>query len=195
MPDHHDPTRRKLLAALPGLTLVNLPLGQAIASTEARQPNGSILVAYFSRSGNTRVIAGVIQRTLQADLFEIAPASPYPADYFQTVAQAQRERDLGLTPALKQSATMAGYHTLYVGFPIWGMTVPPVVKSFLSGHDLAGKRLVPFITHGGYGIGDSEAVLARLASGARRDAPLIMECDQERRTTETVARWLEAGGS
>ena len=86
MSDHHDPTRRKLLAALPGLTLVNLPLGQAIASVEARQPNGSILVAYFSRSGNTRVIAGVIQRTLQADLFEIAPASPYPADYFQTVA-------------------------------------------------------------------------------------------------------------
>ncbi len=80
MSDHHDPTRRKLLAALPGLTLVNLPLGQAIASVEARQPNGSILVAYFSRSGNTRVIAGVIQRTLQAELFEIVPASPYPAD-------------------------------------------------------------------------------------------------------------------
>lgn len=35
MSDHHDPTRRKLLAALPGLTLVNLPLGQAIASVEA----------------------------------------------------------------------------------------------------------------------------------------------------------------
>jgi Flavodoxin len=36
------------------------------------------LVAYFSRSGNTRLIAGKVRRDLGADLFEIEPSPPYP---------------------------------------------------------------------------------------------------------------------
>lgn len=30
-----------------------------------------------------------------------------------------------------------------------------------------------------------------LASAARREKPLVIGCDQERRTTETVTSWLE----
>ncbi len=41
----------------------------------ARSADGKTLVAYFSRSGNTRVIAGQISRALQANLFEIATVS------------------------------------------------------------------------------------------------------------------------
>lgn len=52
------------------------------------------------------------------------------------------------------------YQTVYLGFPIWGTTLPPMVDTFLSSHDLSNKRVIPFITHGGYGIGDSEAKLA-----------------------------------
>ncbi|MDP1001443.1 flavodoxin, partial [Klebsiella pneumoniae] len=52
--------------------------------------------------------------------------------------------------------------------------------------------LISFITHGGYGKGDSDEVLARLAPAARRDRPLVIECDQEKKTTETVTSWLEA---
>ena len=43
-----------------------------------RLPESRILVAYFSRTGNTRVIAGLLHRSLNADLFEIVPATPYP---------------------------------------------------------------------------------------------------------------------
>ena len=46
------------------------------------------LVAYFTRSGNTKVIASTVQRELKADLFEIRPAQPYPEDYEEIVAQA-----------------------------------------------------------------------------------------------------------
>jgi flavodoxin len=48
------------------------------------------LVAYFSRTGNTRVIAGQIHRARDTTLFEIKPAAPYPEDYEKTVAQAKR---------------------------------------------------------------------------------------------------------
>src|SRR5688500_15162712 len=58
------------------------------------------LVAYLSRSGNTRVVAGLIQRAVGADLFEIQPATPYPDDYLKTVAKATAERDQGFEPPL-----------------------------------------------------------------------------------------------
>ncbi|VDR29546.1 flavodoxin [Raoultella terrigena] len=139
------------------------------------------------------MIAGVIHRSLKTDLFAIEPAPPYPEDYFQTVERAKNERARGAKPALKNSVADIGrYETVYLGFPIWGTSVPPVVQTFLSTHNLAGKLLIPFITHGGYGKGDSDDILAALAPSARREKPLVIECDRERRTTETVASWLEA---
>lgn len=188
----HDSTRRMLLTALAGLTLGNVSLASATTGTANVQGKSRILVAYFSRSGNTRVIAGVIHRSLKTDLFEIEPATPYPEDYFQTVELAKNERAGGIKPALKKSvADIERYETLYLGFPIWGTSVPPVVQTFLSSHNLAGKLLIPFITHGGYGKGDSDDILVSLAPAARREKPLVIECDQERRTTETVNGWLE----
>ncbi|ROR14577.1 flavodoxin [Erwinia sp. JUb26] len=193
MHDKPDPTRRMLLSAVAGLTLANVPLASAAPATTAVRSNSRILVAYFSRSGSTRVIAGVIHRQLKTDLFEIEPASAYPTDYFQTVEQAKKQRERGIRPALKNSvADIDRYQTVYLGFPVWGTSIPPVVQTFLASHSLTDKLLIPFITHGGYGPGDSEAVLAALASSARREKPLVMECDQERRTTETVKGWLAA---
>lgn len=45
---------------------------------------------------------------------------------------------------------------------------------------------------GGYGAGDSLAVVTAHAPGARLAKGFIMQCDQERETLEEVARWLES---
>ncbi len=74
---------------------------------------------------------------------------------------------------------------------MWGSTAPTVIKSFLSKHDLTGKELVPLITHGGYGAGDSLAVLRRMAPKARLGRPFIIRMDQERAILRDVTRWLE----
>ncbi|MEB1611106.1 flavodoxin [Xanthomonas campestris] len=187
----HDPLRRAMMAALAAA-----PLGCAAAapdgSGDTRQTGSSTLVAYFSRSGNTHVIAGLIHRGLGTDLFEIRPATPYPEDYLQTVEQARKERDSGYEPALAaRVSNMAGYDTVFLGFPIWGETAPPVIRAFLSAHDLAGKTLIPFVTHGGYGLGSSQSVLARHAPQARLRRGFVMEADQERRTMDQVNDWLE----
>lgn len=173
------------------LTSVLLPLGASALA--APSSTGKTLVAYFSRTGNTRVIAGQIHRARGATLFEIKPAAPYPEDYEETVAQARQERDSGFEPALQARVVdMASYATVFLGFPIWGETAPPVIRSFLSSHDLAGKTLIPFMTHGGYGLGSSVAVLAAHAPQARLlDIGLSMEADQERRTLNRVTEWLQ----
>lgn len=148
-------------------------------------------MAYFSRSGNTRVVAGLLRREIGADLFEIQPARPYPEDYLETVEQARQERDRGVEPALAAKVPVATYDIVYLGFPIWGETTPPIIRSFLSAHDLSGKTLVPFITHGGYGLGDSLSVLATHAPKAQLRASFSMQADQERQTMERVTGWLK----
>lgn len=85
---------------------------------------------------------------------------------------------------------MSSYRTVFLGFPIWGETAPPIIRSFLSQHNLAGKTLIPFITHGGYGLGSSLRVLAQHAPNARLIEGLTMEADQERRTLNSVSQWL-----
>jgi flavodoxin len=185
----YDSTRRALLAALAAL-----PLGRATAAIRQGPGEGRAraLVAYFSRTGNTRVVAGLIRRAQGADLFEIRPASPYPEDYLETVAQARKESGSGYKPPLAAKVTrMADYDTLFLGFPIWGETAPPVIRSFLAEHDLSGKTVIPFVTHGGYGLGNSLSVLAGDAPKARLLAGFTMEADQERRTMERVTGWLD----
>ncbi|WP_207388097.1 flavodoxin [Hylemonella gracilis] len=176
--------------------LTALPLAGATTASEkqeqSRHSGSTILVAYFSRSGNTRVIASLLHRSLNADLFEIQPATPYPEDYLETVEMARQERDSGRERSLAiKVANMAVYDTVFLGFPIWGETTPPVIRAFLSAHKLSGKSLIPFVTHGGYGLGNSQSVLARLAPEARLHKGFSMEADQERRTMNQVNDWLK----
>ena len=186
-------SRRTVLSA-PALLSLS---GSATASIDTIMPAQSgcakALVAYFSRSGNTRVIAGTIQRLLDADVFEIRAAQAYPDDYEATVERARRERDGGFEPALAATVPdIAAYDTVFLGFPIWGETTPPVIRTFLRAHNLAGNTIRPFITHGGYGLGSSRAVLADHAPNARIEPPFSMEADQERRTLNQVRTWLSA---
>ena len=183
--------RRELLGSIASVALAAGASDAAGQSRAAPSRESKVLVAYFTRTGNTRVIAHQIRRALSADLFEIESGNPYPEDYEETVSQAVRERDSGYRPPLKASVPDIGsYEAVFLGFPIWGETAPPVIRSFLSQHALSGKTLVPFITHGGYGQGRSMNVVREHAPRASVLNPFVLEADQERRTLTQVSRWL-----
>ncbi|WP_286195081.1 flavodoxin [Agrobacterium sp. Ap1] len=180
--------KRTLLKAI-SLTAAGIALSRVPASAA---PEPRVLVAYFSRTGNTRVIANQIRRALSATLFEIKTATPYPEDYQTTVDQAAAETKAGYLPPLMQFvADIQSYDTIFLGFPIWGMTAPPVIRSFLMAHDLAGKGLVPFVTHGGYGLGNGISVVESHARKANVRPGFSLEADQEKRTLESVSAWLD----
>lgn len=185
------PLSRRTMLAGPALALLTHTAACAQDGGAPRMNGSKVLVAYLTRSGNTRVVAETLQRRLDADLFEIRPARAYPADYEQHVAQAARERDSGFAPPLAAGVeNLSGYDALFLGFPIWGETTPPPIRSFLKAQDLRGRTLRPFITHGGYGVGESLAVLASHAPGARIEPAFVLEADQERRTLNEVNGWL-----
>jgi hypothetical protein len=46
-----------------------------------------------------------------------------------------RESPVFLNAAIETVSNLRSYDTIYLGFPIWGMTAPPIIRSFLSRHD------------------------------------------------------------
>ena len=130
-----------------------------------------------------------------ADLFEIKPKVPYSSADLNWMDKKSRSSvemsDPSSRPEIAEKIPhLADYDTVFLGFPSWGETAPPVIRSFLSGHDLSGKTLIPFVTHGGYGLGKSRDVLVSHAPKARLLEGFVMEMDQERRTMERVTSWL-----
>lgn len=155
------------------------------------QTKSDILIVYFTRSGNTRVVANKLQQSLNANMFELVPAIPYPIDYRQNVAEASYEKENNILRKIKSSIdSFAQYQTIYLGFPIWGGTLPSIIKSFLNEYDLSQKTLIPFITHGNYGVGDSLSVIQEYVPNAYISSAYIEQCDQERDTIENVENWL-----
>jgi len=122
-----------------------------------------ILVAYFSRSGNTRKIANLIQQEVGGTIHEIQPEMPYPNAYNAVVDQAEKEIQAEYKPALQSTLDhVESYDTIFVGSPNWWDTIAPPVATFLSEYDLSGKTIVPFCTHGGGGLGRIGQDIAKL---------------------------------
>jgi len=126
---------------------------------------GKVLVAYYSYSGNTRYAAEQIRKATGGDLFEIKPVKAYPSDYNTCVSQAKKEINAGFKPELAERVKdIRKYDVIFIGTPNWWYTMAPPVLTFLSVHDLSGKTVIPFVTHGGGGM-------ARCESDIRKACP------------------------
>jgi flavodoxin len=114
------------------------------------------LIVYLSRTNNTKAIAEIIHQRVSGTLVALELVTPYPADYRATVQQVVRENETGYLPPLKTKIDrIEQYDFVFLGYPTWGMRLPPPVKSFLHQYDLKGKTVIPFNTNGGYGVGSS----------------------------------------
>jgi len=126
------------------------------------------LIVYLSRTNNTKTIAEIIHRNVGGTLVALELEKPYPADYRATVEQVVRENETGYLPPLKTKIdSIQTYDLVFVGFPTWGMKLPPPMKSFLKQYDLSGKTVVPFNTNDGYGIGSSFDTVKELCPNSK----------------------------
>jgi flavodoxin len=123
------------------------------------------LVVYFSwTNGNTKRIAEQLQKALGADIERLETVVPYDGSYNEVVSQAQDEVRRGYKPELRPlTHRPEDYEVIAVGTPTWWYTMAPAVKSFLEGHDFAGKTVIPFMTNAGW----PGKVLKDMAKAAR----------------------------
>lgn len=168
--------------------------------------NGSenVLIVYLSRTNNTKAIAEIIHEIVGGDLVALELVNPYPEDYKTTVAQVAKENETGFLPPIKTKIdNIETYDVVFVGFPTWGMQLPPPMKSFLNQYDLSGKTVVPFNTNGGYGIGSTFSTVKELCrnsqvaegfstkGGVERDGILfVMEGKKEEEARLEVEKWI-----
>ena len=155
-----------------------------------------VLIVYYTWSnGNTKKIAGELQRATRADLEKISMVHPYMGSYEEVVAQGKREVESGFLPEIQPLAhDLSQYEVVAVGTPTWWYTMAPTVKSFFHDHDLSGKEVIFFQTHGGW-PGHTLKDMAAACAGATEGPSMTVQFDstggsQQVTAQEEVDAWL-----
>ncbi len=130
-----------------------------------------ILVAYFSASGTTARLAKSVADTLGGDLFAIEPTEPYTSADLnwndpRSRSSVEMNDKTSRVAIARKVENMADYDTIVIGYPIWWGVAPHIINSFLESYDLTNKKVIPFATSGGSGIGSPETYLKASAKGA-----------------------------
>ena len=132
--------------------------------------NGNILVVYFSWSGHLDSMAHWVADETGGDLYRVTAADPYPENYDDTADRAKQEKDDGIRPEIVVDITqeqMAGYDTVFFGFPVWWYDLPMSMWTFLESYDFSRKTIIPFFSHEGSSNGASDlSTIETLATGA-----------------------------
>jgi flavodoxin len=168
--------------------------------------NKNCLIAYYSRKGNnyvngeivnlpvgnTEAIAKKIKGFIGGDLFEINTIKPYPLDYYKTTDVAKDELRKNARPELTDTVkNMNDYDVIYLGYPNWWGTFPMAVFTFLESYDFSDKKIVPFCTHEGSGIGSSERDIKKLCPNAKVLRGIAIRGDSVAGADNLVQSWLK----
>jgi len=155
---------------------------QRPATREPSRKETKVLIVYLSRTNNTKAVAEIIQQAVEGTIVPLEVERPYPTDYNATVQQVARENEIGYLPRLKTKIdNIEQYDVVFLGFPTWGMQLPPPMKSFLREHNLSGKTVVPFNTNAGYGEGSSFEDVKRLCQECSVLEGFVTRGGEERR--------------
>jgi len=130
-----------------------------------------ILVAYFSVTGTTEILANKIKEVLNADIFKIEPSIPYTKEDLNWMNGKSRSslemKDLSSRPQIKNKVeNIEKYTVLLIGFPIWWYKAPTIINTFLESYDLSGATIIPFAISGGSNMGKTNDFLAKSCKGA-----------------------------
>lgn len=140
--------------------------------------------------GNTNVFAEYIQQAIGGDLFEIETTKQYSKDHFKMIEEAKAEMESGeKAQPRKWLENLTDYDVIFVGYPIWWGTYPPIINTFLEHYDLKGKTIIPFCTSEGSGLLNTVSELKLVCKGATVTEALHVKGSQVRRSEKTIFEW------
>lgn len=121
--------------------------------------------------------------------------NPYPLQHDPLLQYAEKEQKENARPAMKAKIeSLNNYDTVFIGYPIWWYKMPMVLYSFLEQHDLRGKTIIPFTTHGGSRFSDSLSEIARLQPNAKlitQGLTISRNDVTDDETVTDVTNWLD----
>ena len=167
------------------------------------------LVVFFSRAGqnyfggriknvevgNTAVAAKLIQNFLDADELDLKMETPYSQDYRECVEQAKADMAENAFPELTNlPENIDAYDRIILGYPNYCGTIPRPVATFLSKYSFAGKKILPFCTNEGSGLGRSESDIKELCPDAEVTAGMPVNGSHAAESENDLREWIERVG-
>ena len=190
------------------------------AENSSPEQNGKILVAYFSRVGNTiwedgvdavssasiniqngefygnaQLLAQMAQQITGGDLFLIQTVESYPSGYRDTTDKASVEQSNNARPALASHVkNMEQYDTIVLIYPNWWGTLPMPLYTFLEEYDFSGKTILPLCTHEGSRMGSSVSAIGQICPGATLLNGLDIRGSSAPSAQSDVEAWINNSG-
>ena len=184
------------------------------------QTDSNILVAYFSRVGNTvwedgvdavtsaslnvvdgefagnaQLLAQMAQEVTGGDLFLIQTVDTYPSDYRETTNVASVEQRENARPELSSHVdNMEQYDIIVLIYPNWWGTLPQPLYTFLEEYDFSGKTILPLCTHEGSRMGSSERAIAGICPDATLLDGLAVRGASAASAQSDVEAWINDSG-
>ena len=151
--------------------------------------NGSIQTI---SKGNTERVAEFIQKAVGGDLFEIDTVKPYSASYMTCIKEAQAEQRENERPTVKAlPESLDAYDTIFIGYPNWWGTMPMCMFIVLDAFDWTGKKIAPFCTNEGSGLGSSERDIRSACLGATVLPGLSIHGGSAAQSEKQVVDWAK----
>lgn len=143
--------------------------------------------------GNTEMAAEFIQQAVGGDLFEIEADRNYSEDHMALIEEAKQELNAGTRVPVKQYPdALEQYDTIFLGYPNWWNTMPMVLFTFLEHYNWGGKRIIPFCTNEGSGLGSSVEDIRKICKDADVDGGLSVTGSQVSNSMERIASWAKS---
>ncbi len=183
--------RKNFIAALP-LALLSI---RNLAAQTAEEKGKKMLIIYYSWSGNTRYVANLIKELTKAEILEVLPEKPYPTDYNETVAIAKKEADAEFKPKIKTKiSNLQEYDAIILGSPNWWGSIASPIRTFLAENDMAGKKILPFMTHEGSRMGRSVKEIKKLCPKSEILDSIPIRGGSVKSSKSEVEKWLRSNG-
>ena len=143
--------------------------------------------------GNAEVIADWIAEAKGCDTYEIETVEKYPADYDETVNQAQEEQNEDARPKLEgDKLDLAKYKNVYLVFPNWWGDMPMALYTFFDEQDFADKNITVCVTHGGSAFSDTIATIKELEPKATVKEGMELSDSDVLDSEKEVKDWAKA---
>lgn len=178
--------------------------------------SGKVLIAYFSWAenavqdnidamtspsvsapGNVAQLASWIHEETGGEFFSIQVANQYPADWDGCLSCANKEKADHVHPALSKTLdNIEKYDVIFLSFPNWWYSCPMAVYSFLDKHDLSGKQIYLFCSHGTGGLASSvKDITAALPNNTTvSDNVFHVYQDDTHSAQKDILKWLKELG-
>lgn len=145
------------------------------------------LVVYFSRSGNTRLVAEKLAKVLGADLEPIVDPTPRKGlfGYLRSAFQAVSGAEPDIAAAVHDPST---YDAVFVGSPVWAARLSSPVRTYLNRHRRNFKSVSFFVTCGR----DFQRAFRQMAAAAGTEPEATLAISDDNLTRPDLGERLTA---